>query len=177
MELASLLTGADMIDGLRSFRSSLRATISRTFIFRGRSRRQEIFDYWLAFLLISFVCQLGAEALLGEPSAAVGKILGALFVVPFVALFVRRLHDQDRSGWWTLILLPLFAANLDKTIRREGWVVDMPWPALDGLFVPLIGFALLSMLFPLWPGTIGLNRFGPDPRFDDEPVSEPTAAA
>jgi uncharacterized membrane protein YhaH (DUF805 family) len=167
-----------MIDGFRRFRSSLTATISRTFVFRGRSRRQEILEYWFAFLLISFVCQLGAEVLLGEPSAAaVGEILGALFVVPFVALFVRRLHDQDRSGWWTLILLPLFAANLDKTIRREGWLVDAPWPALDGLFVPLIGFALLSMLFPLLPGTIGSNRFGPDPRFDDEPVGEPTATA
>lgn len=115
--------------------------------------------------------------MLGGSSAAVGTILGTLFVVPFVALFVRRLHDQERSGWWALTLLPLFVANLDKTIRRENWVADAPWPALDGLFLPMIGLALVSFLFPLLPGTIGRNRFGPDPRFDDEPVGEPTATA
>ena len=31
-----------------------------------------------------------------------------LFIVPSFALYVRRLHDVNRSGWWLLIVLVPF---------------------------------------------------------------------
>ena len=31
-----------------------------------------------------------------------------VFLMPYIAVAIRRLHDTDRSGWWQLIvLLPL----------------------------------------------------------------------
>jgi uncharacterized membrane protein YhaH (DUF805 family) len=56
---------------------------------------------------------------------------------------VRRLHDQDKSGW--LILLS---------------------------FIPYIGGLILLVLM-LIDGTPGANRYGPDPkgRFDVSPFS------
>ncbi|HEV7658296.1 MAG TPA: DUF805 domain-containing protein [Allosphingosinicella sp.] len=54
--------------------------------------------------------------------------------IPNLAVAVRRLHDQDKSGWWILIAL-----------------------------VPLIGGIWLLVLYFI-EGTRGPNRFGPDPK-------------
>jgi uncharacterized membrane protein YhaH (DUF805 family) len=46
---------------------------------------------------------------------------------------VRRLHDLDRTGWWYLLIL-----------------------------IPVLG-ALVLLFFFVQRGTVGGNRFGPDP--------------
>jgi uncharacterized membrane protein YhaH (DUF805 family) len=46
---------------------------------------------------------------------------------------MRRLHDLDKSGWWLLLAL-----------------------------IPLLG-ALVLLFFFVQRGTVGDNRFGPDP--------------
>lgn len=61
-------------------------------------------------------------------------VYSVLLFIPNLAVAVRRLHDQDKSGWWILI----------------G-------------FVPLIGGIWLLVLY-LLDGTPGPNRFGPDPK-------------
>lgn len=111
--------------------------------FSGRSRRKE---YWLfnlgvvlvylALLFVSFV----SSAPDGEPGV-VSALVALLFIViwlaliiPSLAVLVRRLHDQERSGW--LVLLA---------------------------FVPVIG-GLVLLVFTLLPGTAGENRYGADPR-------------
>jgi len=55
------------------------------------------------------------------------------FVLPMLAVAVRRLHDNDKSAWWVLLSL-----------------------------VPVLGSIALIVLLCL-PGTQGTNRFGPDP--------------
>jgi uncharacterized membrane protein YhaH (DUF805 family) len=81
----------------------------------------------------------GFEALSLKP---IGAVLGAtMYVVMFVAciwasyaLSIKRLHDQDMSGWWLLLQ-----------------------------FVPYLGpFALLIILGFL-PGSAGSNQFGSNP--------------
>lgn len=65
-----------------------------------------------------------------RPSA--GVVLPWLAVVAVIAIFaIRRLHDMDASGWWTLLL-----------------------------FVPLIN-AILGLLLVFKAGSAGANRFGP----------------
>jgi uncharacterized membrane protein YhaH (DUF805 family) len=54
--------------------------------------------------------------------------------IPNLAVTVRRLHDQDKSGWWILIAL-----------------------------IPFIGGIWLLILYFV-DGTSGPNRFGPDPK-------------
>jgi uncharacterized membrane protein YhaH (DUF805 family) len=61
-------------------------------------------------------------------------LYGLAVFIPNLAVAVRRLHDQDKSGWWILI----------------G-------------FVPLIGGIWLLILYFI-EGTRGPNRFGPDPK-------------
>jgi uncharacterized membrane protein YhaH (DUF805 family) len=56
-----------------------------------------------------------------------------VFLLPQLAVTIRRLHDIDRSGWWF-------------------------WFA----YVPLVG-AITLLIFCCMPGTPGPNRFGPPP--------------
>jgi uncharacterized membrane protein YhaH (DUF805 family) len=117
--------------------------------FSGRSRRKE---YWL-FTLFQTVIAVVLVALLfagmpavdeygvaGEPGMMVyvgGGLLVLFFlatIVPSLACQVRRMHDQDKSGWFILL----------------G-------------FVPYIG-GIIMLVFMCLDGTRGPNRFGEDPK-------------
>ncbi|MFC3173913.1 DUF805 domain-containing protein [Novosphingobium bradum] len=116
--------------------------------FTGRSRRRE---YWM-FVLFQVLVSLAIGLVFGRPTYTTGggMMAGAMMVqgtggliqnlfslvslVPGLAVAVRRLHDQDRSGWLLLLILIPFL----------GW------------------FALL--VFMCLEGTRGANRFGPDPK-------------
>src|SRR3546814_1133703 len=55
-------------------------------------------------------------------------------VLPSWAVKIRRLHDQDRSGWWSLA----------TAIPYVGWIA--------------------TIIIGLLPGTPGENEYGFDPR-------------
>ena len=109
--------------------------------FTGRATRSE---YWL-FLLFNIVAVYLLTFLLGSGGGADDGVVSGLaaaplvlfwlaLLIPMLAVQVRRLHDQDRTGW--LILLAL---------------------------VPMIGGLILLVLM-LLPGTAGPNSYGHDPR-------------
>ena len=64
-------------------------------------------------------------------------LFGLATILPSIAVAVRRLHDLDRSGWWILIGL----------IPIIGWIILIIWYCSRG--------------------TVGPNRFGPDPLSTD----------
>ncbi|MEO0032992.1 MAG: hypothetical protein RIS94_2750 [Pseudomonadota bacterium] len=116
--------------------------------FSGRSRRRE---YWM-FALFYFLVMIVLNALFGtnqiESGAGTfvygsrlvgaGSWVGGLFwlvsIVPSLAVSVRRLHDQDKSGWLLLLVL-----------------------------IPILGWFALLVLMCL-DGSHGANRYGPDPK-------------
>ena len=113
--------------------------------FSGRSRRKE---YWMFFLfnwligvavgflaLLLYAMGLSETAMMTilTPVLALYAIAAIAFLIPGLAVTIRRLHDTDRSGWAIL------------------------W----GL-VPIVGPFML-LVFYISEGTRGPNRFGPDP--------------
>ena len=64
-------------------------------------------------------------------------ILILLTLWPSLAIYAKRWHDRDKSGWWSLIML-----------------------------VPLIGALWMIIELGFLRGTEGPNRFGPDPIAD-----------
>lgn len=74
--------------------------------FSGRSRRKE---YWM-FSLYSFVFAILlsiVESLIGL-SGILSGLYSLAVLIPSIAVFIRRLHDTNRSGWWFWIgLVPL----------------------------------------------------------------------
>lgn len=115
------------------------------FDFAGRSRRTEYFLFYICWYLAMAAAVMLAIAVggsSGDPTsetmslsmlAGAGIVLVAGFI-PNLAVTVRRLHDQDKSGWLMLVM-----------------------------FVPYVG-GLIMLVLAFLPGTDGPNQFGPDPR-------------
>jgi uncharacterized membrane protein YhaH (DUF805 family) len=130
-------------------------------VFSGRTRRSE---FW-AFVIFVALLQLSAryfDGLSGDkPPVALGMGIAELcifiiFVVPTVAVGVRRLHDSGRSGLWMLLGYgPLVISNL-------------PFMADEGMAFIVIGAVLMGggALAIMWllPGTNGQNQHGANPR-------------
>jgi uncharacterized membrane protein YhaH (DUF805 family) len=122
--------------------------------FSGRSRRKE---YWMftLFILLVYLAIITLLAVGGGLSGAfapgadaqmpaigwVGILLIVIFafgiLIPTIAVQVRRMHDQDKSGWWVLIA-----------------------------YIPIVNYigGIVIFVFMCIEGTKGENRFGPDPK-------------
>ena len=80
--------------------------------FKGRARRKEYWGFTLFYALIFAI--LGAFAFTG-----IGVILFSSFVVtlpPSISLTVRRLHDINLSGWFTLYMLIMLIPVIGEAI-------------------------------------------------------------
>jgi uncharacterized membrane protein YhaH (DUF805 family) len=136
-----------------SFPDAVKMFFSRYVDFQGRSTRAE---YWWVYLfnLIIFAVwavlffALGGMNMRTEEISPIGFILIALIaiyalaiIIPGIALFVRRLHDINQTGW---IYLGLIVAN----------------------FVPVLNFiaGIAMIVIACIPGTKGSNKYGPDPK-------------
>ena len=114
--------------------------------FSGRARRSEYCYFALVNLLIAILAFI-IDSFLGlnfdEGSGGPLYLLVALgTLLPGLAVMVRRLHDQNKSGLYVLIV-----------------------------FVPLIGSIwLLILLFT--DGTSGKNKYGDDPKNPFEEINE-----
>lgn len=124
--------------------------------FKGRINRAK---WWLG-LLILFVVQMvlwfvlssvfGASMMMemdpNDPAAMQAAmeqfsammvpagILMLVLLYPSLALYTKRWHDRNKSGWWSLIML-----------------------------VPIVGGIWMLVELGVLRGTDGDNRYGPDP--------------
>jgi uncharacterized membrane protein YhaH (DUF805 family) len=91
--------------GSMSFAESVRTCFSKYVTWNGRAGRAEY--WWFAlFTLIVYVVGLIITAAVHSPIPVILLVL--VFVLPAIAVTVRRLHDIGRSGWWYWIsLIPL----------------------------------------------------------------------
>ncbi|MBF9000163.1 MULTISPECIES: DUF805 domain-containing protein [Vibrio] len=106
--------------------------------FRGRERRKAFWHFYLINIIIGFIFA-ALDGLFGtinaiEGSGTISAIYGAFIFLPSLALFVRRIHDTGRSGWWALLL-----------------------------FIPIIGF-LSALYFSIADGHPYENEYGPSPK-------------
>lgn len=117
--------------------------------FSGRSPRIEYWMFYLFQILIMvgisvlaavFIAVTGNTTAPDEPVSPMTNIAALLIIVaglaliiPGIAVSVRRMHDQDKSGWMLLLAL-----------------------------IPIVG-GIIVFVFTLLPGTQGPNRYGDDP--------------
>ena len=133
------------------------------FSFQGRLNRK---PYWmtaiaitvLMLVLIAIAIAFFAEREIGAGIAVVAVI--ALLYIPLIwvglAVGAKRLHDRDKSAWWLLLFYAVPSVLSSAAERMEG----------GGLILHLVSFAIT-----IWAivelgflrGTIGPNRYGPDP--------------
>jgi uncharacterized membrane protein YhaH (DUF805 family) len=111
--------------------------------FYGRASRSE-FWYWVLFaFLVSIAAFVVDYALFSLPVAILGGPISFLvslgLLLPNLSVAVRRLHDVDRTGWWVLLAL-----------------------------IPVVGLIVL-IIWWCQQGTVGPNRFGPEPLAGTDP--------
>lgn len=72
--------------------------------FSGRARRAEYW-YWTLFtLLLCIVAVVALPKVLGASMALnIYSLINLGLLLPGLGVLVRRLHDTDRSGWWSLL--------------------------------------------------------------------------
>jgi uncharacterized membrane protein YhaH (DUF805 family) len=114
-----------------NFQQAIQQGFTNYFNFGGRAPRSE-FWYWQLFLLVGGLVAELFDYGTGFRIPAFSTLFWLATVIPDIAVYVRRLHDTDRSGWWLLLF-----------------------------FVPLIGAIVLLVWF-CTKGADGHNRFGPD---------------
>ncbi|MGR5114365.1 DUF805 domain-containing protein [Photobacterium damselae subsp. damselae] len=111
------------------------------FGFKGRARRKEYWYFFLFNTIIAIVLSIADLVFKTEVTAQgtgmISSIYSLLILIPSIAVGVRRLHDLDKSGWWMLIGI-----------------------------IPLIG-AIVLIYFFVQDGQASSNRFGPDPKNND----------
>jgi uncharacterized membrane protein YhaH (DUF805 family) len=149
------------------------------FVFKGRSTRSEVLSFWLLGTVTGFVNISMNWGLPGVNNAFETFFL-LFWTFPWIALAVRRLHDQGRSAWWLLAftVMPLAvlaflatglmipgSAESGMKLAFFDWRLS-PAPGLPTVVLTVIALVSSAVILALWlwNDTPGPNRFGPDPR-------------
>ena len=107
--------------------NSVISCFNKYFDFETRSSRKE-FWYWqlfriLMFLSITFIESLGLSGLL--------FISNFIFLIPEIAVSIRRLHDINKSGWWILLtftIIGIIPLSYFYCIKGDNGVNDFGQP-------------------------------------------------
>jgi len=87
----------------------------------------------------------------------ISLLIGLILFLPGLSVYVRRLHDTDRSGWYYFIPL---------TIVGFGFIVvnfsDTGF-AIFVLFASVSVAVILSLWWTIQRGSFDTNRYGPNP--------------
>jgi uncharacterized membrane protein YhaH (DUF805 family) len=109
--------------------------------FEGRINRGKFWAAIGVFIVIGIIglildSILGTRITLasGGQVGIIGIIISLASIYFALAVYAKRWHDRDKSGWWSLILL-----------------------------VPFIGAIWFLVECGILEGTRGANRYGPDP--------------
>lgn len=128
-----------------TFTEAVQTCFRKYAVFAGRARRSEYWWWALFVFLVDLVVNVlgGFQPILiilgrGESGEStmwtlLAGAVSLVLLLPGLAVFVRRLHDTGRSGWWWLIVL-----------------------------IPLVG-AIILLVFLVQRGNAGSNQYGPSP--------------
>lgn len=106
--------------------------------FDGRINRAKFWAGVVVMIIVNIIANL-LDMMLGLDIANSGSgifsiVAGIASIYIALAIYAKRWHDRDKSGWWSLIAL-----------------------------VPIIGGIWILVELGILEGTRGANRFGPDP--------------
>ena len=106
--------------------------------FNGRVRGKKFWYFFLINCIVVAILEvLGTMLSGGNPNGTAATGLTGIYtlavLLPYIGVTIRRLHDTNKSGWLTLLIL-----------------------------IPVVG-GLIVLVLCAAPGTVGPNQYGPDP--------------
>ena len=149
------------------------------FSFLGRLRRSRFAPQVIGAILFMLVGAVVLLGLLGDQATL--PVFGILVIglVFIVSRAVCRLQDMSYSGW-VLILALFYVIGAIYFTVGQNWLTLIQSNAFAGgerlgftkgignLMVAVIPMNLFMVWLFLWPGSLGANRFGVDPRVGEE---------
>ena len=89
-----------------TFSQSISTCFSKYANFKGRASRSEYWWWQLFVFITAFVIELVFTSMDEYAGSVVEGILQLVFLLPNLAVAVRRCHDTNHSGWW--IICPIY---------------------------------------------------------------------
>ena len=90
---------------------AIRSAFARWRTFSGRAGGTEYWWFVLFGPIVFGLASLLDHAVFGR-DALFGAICALVFLMPYLAVAVRRLHDTNRSGWWLLLVFVPLVGNI-----------------------------------------------------------------
>lgn len=160
-----------------TFSEAVKTCFQKSATFRGRAPRSEFWWFFLFnFLVMVLLFAIGniiAGKLLGDRLVNIYQLI---IFLPYTSVGFRRLHDLNRSGWWlgTLLIISFI------------WLVCLFGILMTGSeFFAMLGTGLAPimliwsiglLIYFIFPGTKGTNKYGSDPLEQDyrvKPLENP----
>lgn len=111
------------------------AALKKYAVFSGRAQRAEYWYFVLFSAIIYIVLSIISLAISkSSPFPILGSLYSLAVLIPSFAVFIRRLHDTNHSGWW--------------------WFIGL---------IPLVGVIIL-LVFLIRDSQPGDNQYGPNPK-------------
>lgn len=160
------------------FLAASRRFWNKAFMMKGRASRGE---YWWAMLLcliiegIVALAAFAGDVAIWHDSSGDGPlstwttlVLGLVLLVPSLTISVRRLHDENLSGWWVLLPAAIMlacgavgAAALAGSPGQEGMMVT----GLLASALLAVGYLVSEIVLFVLPTNPKGARFDGDARF------------
>jgi uncharacterized membrane protein YhaH (DUF805 family) len=137
------------------------------FSLEGRVSRSQLWLRWfLPVIAIHVVLWIAiAIAAAADSSAATGTLI-VIWVIfwlvtlwPNIAVMVRRIHDRNKTGW---LVLAYWVPSALQTVLIVADASDNAAGTILSLITMAVGLWFF-IEFGCMRGTIGANRYGPDP--------------
>ena len=109
--------------------------------------------------IITLLLDTATRRILSDSFVGIFSFLGFLALLsPSLAVASRRLHDINKTGWWQLILFPVYEIQVSEFLV-PGSTQDPN--SMIGLF-GLVGFVGVIILIVFWckPSTKSENKYG-----------------
>jgi uncharacterized membrane protein YhaH (DUF805 family) len=134
-------------------------TLSTWFDFSGRLGRAKFWTISLSNLVLLVLVMAPAMAAGTSATFTILALSAAVIVPSALSAGVRRLHDRARTGWWILAFYgtPTLIAAIGG---KSGHPDVLGLFSLASVVLSVWGLVWLGLL----RGTVGPNRFGPDPQ-------------
>ncbi len=158
-----------------SFTESIKTCFSKYAVFSGRAQRSEFWWFFLFSVVSSGIANI---------VPVIGQIYPLVLLIPSLAVSARRLHDTGRSARWLLLYLgSILAIGIAFAAAALAFVYDdeeaigiILLTIIVSLFIAL-GCSIAPLIFYVLPGTVGPNRYGPDPLHPEPEVGSVGEAA
>ena len=148
------------------FKTAVRTCLLRKYSdFKGRASRSEFWWFVLFGAIVNSFLGLFSNAS-PQTGTLTSGIVSLVLLLPHLAVTARRLHDANLSGWVQAAPIGLAALG--------GLALHLDFGTSAYMCIMLAGLSGLGLLV-LYArrGSVGANRFGPDPLEDGAAASAP----